>query len=82
VKAWTSGGEIHHGGFSIMGQILTRAEAANFLKIPRRTIDYLVATGQIPFSRIGRRNVRFDQDRLEEWFREREGIEYRRGSNK
>jgi excisionase family DNA binding protein len=62
-----------------MGQILTRTEAADFLKIPRRTIDYLVSRNQIPFSRIGRRNVRFDRERLEELLKERKGIEYRRG---
>jgi hypothetical protein len=38
----------------------------------------LVTTKQIPFSRIGKRNVRFSRKRLEEWFREREHIEYHR----
>ncbi len=58
-------------------EILTRTEAAGMLKMPRRTLDYLVATGQIPFSRIGKRGVRFTRGRLLEWRQEREGIEYR-----
>jgi excisionase family DNA binding protein len=58
-------------------EILTRSEAAELLKLPLRTLDYLVATGQIPFTRIGKRSVRFSRARLMEWFREREGIEYR-----
>jgi len=58
--------------------ILTRTEAADFLRLPLRTLDYLVTTKQIPFSRIGKRNVRFSRKRLEEWFREREHIEYHR----
>ena len=58
-------------------EILKRKEAAAFLKIPVRTIDYLVGLGLIPYSRIGKRNVRFDKERLIEWFIEREGVEYR-----
>jgi excisionase family DNA binding protein len=58
-------------------EVLTRTEAAGMLKMPRRTLDYLVATGQIPFSRIGKRSVRFTRARLLEWLAEREGIEYR-----
>jgi len=62
-------------------QILTRKEVGEFLKIPVRTIDYLVTTGQIPFSRLGKRSVRFDRDRLNEWFKEREGVEFRHKKN-
>lgn len=58
-------------------EILTRAEAADLLKLPKRTLDYLVGTGQIPFSRIGKRSVRFTRLRLLEWLKEREGVEYR-----
>lgn len=58
-------------------EILTRDEAAELLKLPLRTLDYLVATGQIPFTRIGKRSVRFSRTRLMEWFYDREGIEYR-----
>jgi excisionase family DNA binding protein len=58
-------------------EILTRTEAAGMLKMPRRTLDYLVSTNQVPFSRIGKRSVRFTRGRLLEWLQEREGIEYR-----
>jgi excisionase family DNA binding protein len=58
-------------------EILTRKEAAEMLKLPKRTLDYLVATGQVPFSRIGKRGVRFTRSRLMQWLGEREGIEYR-----
>ncbi len=57
--------------------ILTRKEAAEMLKLPRRTLDYLVGTSQIPFSRLGKRNVRFSLSRLMEWLRERENVEFR-----
>ena len=59
-----------------MKEKLKRGEAANFLNIPLRTLDFLIRRGEIPFSRIGRRSVRFDPERLDEWFREREGVEY------
>ena len=61
-----------------MSEVLTRQEAADMLKIPRRTLDYLVATNQIPYSRIGAKNVRFTRDRLMEYVREREGVPYHR----
>ena len=57
--------------------ILTRKEAAEMLKLPKRTLDYLVGTSQIPFSRLGKRNVRFSRSRLMEWLRERENVEFR-----
>ncbi len=58
-------------------EILTRKETATLFKIPVRTLDYLVQTDQIPFSRLGKRSVRFDKGRLAEWFAEREGVEFR-----
>ena len=60
-----------------MDEIMTRQEVAQEFKLTLRTIDNLVATGQIPFSRVGKRSVRFDRNRLREWFREREGVEYK-----
>ena len=60
-------------------EVLTRPEAADFLKIPVRTIDYLVLTGQIPFSRLGRRRVVFQKQRLRDYLRAREGVPYHRG---
>lgn len=59
-----------------MNEFLTRAQVATMFKLPIRTVDYLVSTGQIPFSRLGKRTVRFSLERLEKWFREREGVEY------
>jgi excisionase family DNA binding protein len=57
-------------------EVLKRQEVADLFKLPIRTVDYLVATDQIPFSRIGKRAVRFSKQRLEEWFQEREGAPY------
>jgi excisionase family DNA binding protein len=67
------------GNFQVsvnMNGILTRQEVSEFFKISPRSLDYWVATNQIPYSRLGKRTVRFSRERLEEWFREREGIEY------
>ncbi|UCF91695.1 MAG: helix-turn-helix domain-containing protein [Desulfobacterales bacterium] len=64
-----------------MTEILTRKEVAIFLRIPLGTIDYLLNTNQIPFSRIGQRSVRFEKKRLEAWLREREGIKFQRNRN-
>jgi len=60
-----------------MDQKLNRKQAAALLQIGIRTLDYLVSTNQIPFSRIGKRIVRFDAGRLDEYFQQREGIEFR-----
>ena len=62
---------------AVQDEILNRKEAAEMLKIPQRTLDYLVATGQVPFSRVVKRSVRFTRNRLLEWLREHEGVEYR-----
>ena len=50
---------------------------SEMFKLPIRTVDYLVQTDQIPFSRIGKRSVRFDKERLLGWFKGREGIEFK-----
>jgi excisionase family DNA binding protein len=55
----------------------TKQDLSRELKIPERTVDYLVSTNQIPFSRIGKRSVRFSSERINEWFNEREGVELR-----
>ncbi len=65
-----------------MLEILTRKEVSVMFQIPLRTLDYLVGTGQIPFSRIGKRSVRFSSDRLSKWFEEREGVEFRQNRKK
>lgn len=58
--------------------VLTREQVAELLQMPIRTIDYFVATGQIPFSRVGKRGVRFSKERIIDWFNEREGVQYNR----
>jgi excisionase family DNA binding protein len=55
-----------------MTEYLKRKQAAKLFGVCLRTIDYWVATGEIPHTRIGKRMVRFDRRRLEEWFRQRE----------
>lgn len=60
-----------------MTEVLTRSEVSELLKVPVRTIDYWVGTDQIPYSRCGKRLVRFNQERIEEWLKERENIEFR-----
>lgn len=60
-----------------MREILTRREVSDMFKIPIRTIDYFVTSGQIPFSRLGKRLVRFDKEKLLNWFEERHKVEYR-----
>ena len=62
-------------------ETLTRKEAAELLKLNPKTLDYFVRTSQIPFSRLGKRCVRFDKARLERWFHEREMVEYHVGRN-
>ena len=57
--------------------ILTRPEAAEFLRIPLHSLNFLVSTNQIPYSRLGRRRIVFLRDRLIEYVRERENVEYR-----
>lgn len=64
-------------GVPVNDEILTRAEAADFLKLPQRTLDYLIATNQVPYSRCGKRVIRFRRDRLLKWLEEREGVVYR-----
>lgn len=64
-------------------EVLLREEVSEILKTSLRTVDYLVATGQIPFSRIGKRGVRFSRKRIEEWFlEERAGVEFHRDTDK
>jgi excisionase family DNA binding protein len=70
----------HRGGK--MTEILNRKGVAELFKMPVRTVDYLVQTGQIPLSRLGKRSVRFNKARLAEWFADREGVECRYKTNK
>lgn len=65
-----------------MSEFLTRKEVADLFKLPLRTVDYLVSTGQLPYSRLGKRSVRFSRSRLEEHFKSREGVAFHRTSSK
>ncbi len=58
-------------------EIMNRDETGKFLSTNRKTVDYLVSTNQIPYSRIGKRLIRFKRSRLLAWLDEREGVEYR-----
>ncbi len=58
-------------------EVLTTPEAASLLKIPIRTLQYLVQTSQVPYSRVGKRLLRFSRERLLQWVREQEGVELR-----
>lgn len=59
-----------------------REDVAERYQLPLRTVDYLVATGQIPYIRLGKRIVRFDPQELQRWEEERKNLEYRLGSRK
>ena len=62
--------------------IMRRGGAAEFLKMPVRTIDYLVQTDQIPYSRLGKKCVRFNRERLLTWMETRENVEFRHKTHK
>jgi excisionase family DNA binding protein len=47
-------------------EILTREEAAVFLRISGKTLDYLRQTGQVPHRKAGRRVI-FSRKALERW---------------
>lgn len=61
-------------------RFLKRGEAAEMLNMKVESLDYLVRSNQIPFHRLGKRLVRFDRERLENWLTERQGIPYRKVS--
>ena len=52
-------------------EILTPKEIAEILRVSRRKISQLVAEGQIPCVRIGKRGIRFKREAMMKWFRER-----------
>ncbi len=54
---------------STISEISKRNEVAEMFKMSISKIDYLVSTGHIPFSRLGKGSIRFDKARLVEWFR-------------
>lgn len=61
--------------------LLTREMVSKDFILPMSTLDYLVATGQIPYFRITKRNIRFRRSELLEWLETRRDIPYRRGGN-
>jgi excisionase family DNA binding protein len=65
-----------------MDEVFTKDEAAEFLKMTPKTIEYLVVSNQIPYSRIGKRSVSFSRSRLLEWLSEREGIPHKHKPHK
>jgi len=52
-------------------QLLTRSQVCKLLQIPLRTLEHWMSLNEIPYIRVGRRSVRFDKGRIEEWLRER-----------
>ena len=63
-------------------QIYTREEVANKYKLKMGTLDYLVSSGEIPYSRLGKRIIRFDSQKLDAWFEKQEGKAYHRPTGK
>jgi len=51
-------------------EILIPNEVAEILRVSRRKINQLVAEGQIPCVRIGKRRIRFKREAIMKWFRE------------
>ena len=62
-------------------KLLTRKQVCNLFALPYSTLDYLVASSQIPFIRITKRNVRFREDQLLQWLETRRDLQYRRGGS-
>ncbi len=63
-----------------MTEILLKKDVSEKYHIPLKTLDYLIATKQIPYSRMYKRNgIRFSSVRLAEWFAAREMAEYHKG---
>ena len=64
-------------GLGAIGDIMNRSEAAQMLRIPGRTLDYMVRRNEIPYIRLGKRALRFSRSRIARWLENRENIEYR-----
>jgi excisionase family DNA binding protein len=52
---------------SLADPLLTAAEAARLLHVPRSTLYELVRSRGLPYVRIGERGLRFTRSGLEEW---------------
>lgn len=58
-----------------MDQILTKPDVAEWLQTEKKTVSYLVHTKQIPYIRLGKRQVRFSKKALEEWLESRTNVD-------
>lgn len=65
-------------GIFTQERLLIRSEAAAYLRVSIRTLDELVRTGKIPFSRVGKRSVRFQKSDLDGYLGERKKVPFRR----
>ena len=52
--------------------ILKKDEVAAYLRCSKRSVDYLVASREIPFVKTGKRSIRFSRGSLEKWIARRE----------
>lgn len=50
-----------------MTRLLNKKQAAEYLNVSQRTIDYFRERGNLPFHVIGGKLVRFRADELERW---------------
>ncbi len=50
-----------------MTRLLNKKEAAEYLNVSQRTLDYFRERGNLPFHIIGGKLVRFRADELEQW---------------
>ena len=57
-------------GITELGPILTVPETAEYLKLSKSKVYYLVQRNQIPHIKIGK-NVRIRREDLEKWLEER-----------
>lgn len=55
-------------GLIFENQILTTQEAANYLKVSRKTIMKMIHNGEIPVKKVGK-NYRFLMSALEGWLK-------------
>lgn len=54
-----------------MGQLLTQKEAASLLRVSVKTLQILRRTGKLPFVKFGFHCIRFKQEDIERFVRER-----------
>ena len=59
-----------------LSQQLDVAGVATLLGVRERLVRELVQRGEIPFSRVGPRLLRFDPVRIAAWLEERENVAY------